>query len=346
MSTKALREEKKRQAARLRMQKHRDGLRNETKQLREEVRVLEARLELLKATPNGRKRPASVSKCANQVLMDRLAQLRSKTTKWNTLAHRLYAWVELQQPKEGLRHKMPWMESALLVDLESRRYGYQWLSEKAFHTAQNAFPPDVFGNSVEDMINVTAHLGEDDHGISWEAVEGHSQYTVATNYVNVAQALWDTLLQSSPMHTSRVVEEVDQHRLLYVCHELNIGDLKQLYIAARFEDNGRIIITQTTIATDDRFPIRNGECRSHGFGWTIVEPITATTTRLRRSFLHTPPTSSHGVLTLDEMARLNHIDNYQALTRGAIIAQLQAMIEESFVAQRAHIRRLCGVIQS
>ncbi|KAH9119393.1 hypothetical protein LEN26_011687 [Aphanomyces euteiches] len=194
------------------------------------------------------------------------------------------------------------MDSTLLGNEECRKYGYQWLCEKALYMALAAHPYSPFGGRIDDDLIVSMQLGEDHTGTKIEAAQGHSQFTVFGNYSDVAQACWDTLLQEL---SSTVIDKIHDD-LVYFYIEYGPMKTKLLRLAGMFRLKNRIVITQTTIAYDERYPMKEQESRLHGFGWTILDEIGEGITLWRQSNLFYTPVNQSRPLVLEEIGDFVH----------------------------------------
>ncbi|CAK4695119.1 unnamed protein product [Aphanomyces euteiches] len=84
----------------------------------------------------------------------------------------------------------------------------------------------------------------------------------------VADVIWNLNVRSSPQHAVQAIDMVHDH-LLYISMDYGPLKYKFLQLAAMFELDGRIVITNSTIAFDERFPMVDGESRIHGYAWYV-----------------------------------------------------------------------------
>ncbi|CAK4079302.1 unnamed protein product [Aphanomyces euteiches] len=330
--------ESRRHAARLRMQKHRANVRGEAVQLREEVQFLQTKLDLIMALPRGRKRGLNAYALATSVLLNSHENLKRKVDNHTKLTQLLAWWVASLDPHHGLslEPRTPWIESSLLAEPQSRQYGYQWLSEKAYNVAMVTCPRKHFGTSIEDAVRVTARLGEDDFGVSIEMLEAHSQLTVFVDYKVAALAFWASQLKSNQIMTAEIIAEVNKY-LVYFCQHNHASGTRQYYVMALFEDKDRIVVTQTMVAKDECFPMADGECRFQGFGGIIFDRLADNMTLYRRSMQYVP-VNNQGSLSVEDMGRLFHRQVRGVRYRLALIEQLSSMMEVILQSQSNHIR--------
>ncbi|CAK4477981.1 unnamed protein product, partial [Aphanomyces euteiches] len=142
------------------------------------------------------------------------------------------------------------------------------------------------------------------NGTCIRAIEYHLQFTIFANFENVAKTWWFDLLEASPLVVSTVLDAIGEH-IIYVSQEHSSLKYTRLCLAGIVmdEEKDRITITQTGIATDDRFPFQDGESRSNGFQWVVFQHVTDNLTLVRWSLLNFCPVNAKGPLSLSEMAR-------------------------------------------
>ncbi|KAG9411011.1 hypothetical protein AC1031_016665 [Aphanomyces cochlioides] len=193
-------------------------------------------------------------------------EMRKRVEELHEVVAILTKWTFSFKPHEELKPKPSMMETTLLGHEECRNYGHMWLCEKSLRMALSAHPFEQFKGRVEDDIVSWPHIGEDTNGTSLEALQLHSQYTVMGDYEAVADVVWKAYVRSSPQTNIEVVDFVHTE-LIYCCGKYGPLRPSFLNLTALFRLKHRIVITITTIAYDERFPLRDGESRPHGFGW-------------------------------------------------------------------------------
>ncbi|CAK4248225.1 unnamed protein product [Aphanomyces euteiches] len=153
------------------------------------------------------------------------------------------------------------------------------------------------------------------------------------NAENVAQVLWRSYFQSSPPLSVQTIDLV-RDGLLYF--SIEYGPLKstQLNLAGWFDVDDRIIVTYSTIAYDERFPIGDGECRIHGFGWMILDKVDERVTRCQQSRLIYTPVNKDRPLTLEEIGRVVNYELRPGENRDNIIDKFQGMVEDGYEMHR------------
>ncbi|CAK4694529.1 unnamed protein product [Aphanomyces euteiches] len=209
----------------------------------------------------------------------------------------------------------------------------KWLSEKVFNMALVATPDKPSPFDMQDRMMTTIHLGEDAAGTSLDAIQLRSHFTVHGNYRDVAQVLWRSYFQSSPPLSVQTIDLV-RDGLLYF--SIEYGPLKstQLNLAGWFDVDDRIIVTYSTIAYDERFPIGDGECRIHGFGWMILDKVDERVTRCQQSRLIYTPVNKDRPLTLEEIGRVVNYELRPGENRDNIIDKFQGMVEDGYEMHR------------
>ncbi|CAK4398741.1 unnamed protein product [Aphanomyces euteiches] len=163
-----------------------------------------------------------------------------------------------------------------------------------------------------------------------EECRKHSQFTVFGNYSDVAQACWDTLLQEL---SSTVIDKIHDD-LVYFYIEYGPMKTKLLRLAGMFRLKNRIVITQTTIAYDERYPMKEQESRLHGFGWTILDEIGEGITLWRQSNLFYTPVNQSRPLVLEEIGDFVHYQLQEGEPRETVIIKYHTMVENGYILQR------------
>ncbi|KAH9097378.1 hypothetical protein LEN26_017054 [Aphanomyces euteiches] len=245
----------------------------------------------------------------------------------------LSRWVFAHYPHEGLQPKPTMMETTLLGHDECRQFGHLWLCQKGLNMALTAHPYEPFLGKVDDNIISWPHMGEDDTGSAVEAVQFHSQYSVMGDYRDVAAVLWDTYHTSSPDHIITIVDKVNDD-CVYSCVEYGPVRSKILHLAGIFRLKHRIIVTITVIAYDERFPMKYGETRIHGFGWMILDEMGDKVTLCRQSHLQYAPVNKDRRLTLEELGQMLHYRPELREPRENVVVKFQEMVENGYTLQR------------
>ncbi|KAH9153837.1 hypothetical protein AeRB84_003970 [Aphanomyces euteiches] len=245
----------------------------------------------------------------------------------------LAKWVFAHNPHEGVQPKPTMMETTLLGHDRCRSFGQQWLCEKALRMALTAHPYEPFKGKVEDSIVSWPHLSEDDTGTSLEAVQFHSQYSVMGDYRDVADVFWDLYVKPKPQFTVEMIDKLHDEMLYF---SVEYGPLKSrfLNLACLTRLKHRIVVTLTTIAFDERFPMNDDESRIHGVGWMILDEMGEGVTLCRQSCLQYTPVKKSGPLTLEEIGQLVHYEPKDGEPREIVIGKYQEMTEVGFTMQR------------
>ncbi|KAH9076565.1 hypothetical protein Ae201684P_010506 [Aphanomyces euteiches] len=170
-------------------------------------------------------------------------------------------------------------------------------------------------------------------------MELRTQYTVMGNTRAVADVIWNPNVRSSPQHAVQAIDMVHDH-LLYISMDYGPLKYKFLQLAAMFELDGRIVITNSTIAFDERFPMVDGESRVHGYAWTVLDPLEDGRTLCRKSIWQYTPVNKHGPLTLEEIGILVQDELRSQEPRENIITKFQDVIEDGNIMQREQFHQL------
>ncbi|CAK4623018.1 hypothetical protein LEN26_011686 [Aphanomyces euteiches] len=316
-----------------RMRKHRLARRNEMETLRRKVVTLGKKLEKLQTDPN-RPLAASPYAMATQVLMKNHDALRKETQEAYRIVRRLHPWVVSQVV--ATETSQAYIHATLVSEAVTRRYSLAWISERVLNTALAAVHRADIAPWEDDYVHVRVRGSSDDRR-SLEAIDVQSKFVVFANMETVVAAYWNMFSTSSPMHTSTVIEAVDDD-LMYIAQVYHVSKSKQFYIARRFHYDDRVIITQTAVPMDEKFPMTQDECRASGFGWVVFEPVSDSVTLCRRISHFTAPRSMEGPVSLPEMAGML----YQPQTSPqSMITRCQQVFESVLVDQRNYIRRAC-----
>ncbi|CAK5215513.1 unnamed protein product [Aphanomyces euteiches] len=268
---------------------------------------------------------------ANRHRMRTGKELKKRLEELYEVTKILSNWVFAHYPHEGLQPKPTMMETTLLGHDECRSFGQKWLCEKALNMALSSHPLPALLGRVDDNIVSWPHLGEDETGTSLEAFQLHSQFSVMGDFNDVA--IWGTYVNSTPQINIEIVDKI-QDELVYFT--VSYGPLKSkvLNLAGVFRLKHRIVITFTAIAYDERFPMIDGDARTHGFGWTILDEMGEGVTLCRQSQLLYTPVSKHRRLNLEQIGDLVHCQLRPGEPRENIIAKYQNMMETGNAMQR------------
>ncbi|KAH9111981.1 hypothetical protein AeMF1_013601 [Aphanomyces euteiches] len=275
----------------------------ETRELQREFNYLRERLSSLVKRNDDVQEGNNPFALVAQVLKEYQSPLMEHEKSRNKLAQMLFFHVNgivtrVQDPQP----KATWMDSSLTGNLNSRPDGYAWLSQKAYHMSEAAFPPTL-AISPDDMIQVKANLGEDDGGhVAIDALEAVSQLTVYANFKDVAREFWASQIQSNNFSTCEVVDQVNENLMYYSQRNHSTGT-KQFYVMGIFEDGNRIVVTQTMVAKDECYPLQERESRFQGVGWIVLERMEENLTAYRR-LMHYIPVNVNGALSVEEIGQL------------------------------------------
>ncbi|KAF0726845.1 hypothetical protein Ae201684_014988 [Aphanomyces euteiches] len=311
-------EDRRREGARMRKQEQRERERLEKERLLKLISKMEKKIDTLLASRY----------VAPMVLLNRLphevkaavVQNRELTRHGNRLSSRLEElakvisilsmWVFLQAPHEP---KPTMMESTLLGNEECRNTPVLavWRPNRRRFDCLDAPWRRPYRNKDRSCPR-------------------HSQFTVFGNYSDVAQACWDTLLQEL---SSTVIDKIHDD-LVYFYIEYGPMKTKLLRLAGMFRLKNRIVITQTTIAYDERYPMKEQESRLHGFGWTILDEIGEGITLWRQSNLFYTPVNQSRPLVLEEIGDFVHYQLQEGEPRETVIIKYHTMVENGYILQR------------
>ncbi|KAF0693157.1 Aste57867_15837 [Aphanomyces stellatus] len=344
--------EDKKQAEHRRQHKYRTAKKMEHQKLKSALRDLQEKIECLKATPRPQRQAAlrrhqqqqNPYTMATQVLLKYNQSLRDQVESKRKLAELLYTWVASHHPEPSLlTARTSFMQATLSSNPLVRRHGLQWLNEKVYHAALEAFPRHPLGQRVDDAIVFNMHTCEDACGPTVAATEAHTQYTFFAPPKLVASVIWGSWLQNQMVQTNvawstQVLEHVDEHLVYY--RGVNYGTgASTLAVVGMFEGtDGRVVITYCSVTDDESFPMQDGETWTHGFGWTILENVAESVTLARHSFLTLAPVSTKGVAPLEDIGKLYLQDRHAQVTnRDAYVARLRHETESMYSKSYAEL---------
>ncbi|KAF0695916.1 Aste57867_13291 [Aphanomyces stellatus] len=273
------------------------------------------------------------------------ANLRAEATRHGALADVMATWVASQRPIQALLPRSSWIESTLLADPVARRQGFQWLSDRVFHTAvaaaptRPARPPALLTDpSLEHpLMSFDMHVCDDDNGpMTIAAFENQLHMLLFANFRHAADVTWAGYMHNdyngvSVIPSSPLRERIHDH-LGYFCGMYDSTGLQSCRIMAKYEADDRIVITFCMVAKDELLPIVHGTFRTHGFGWISFERVTDGITALHHGFYHlTPLTATQGRAALDDVASIYGLPREdQGATPEVCLARLRATTEQHF----------------
>ncbi|KAF0719812.1 Aste57867_779 [Aphanomyces stellatus] len=352
----------KKQQENIRLRKYQDAKKVERAQLLAAVASLQEELACTKAAgPSQRRRKTTRGNpytVAAQVLLKYNQSLKDQVATQAKLVHVLSAWVASHNPSQGLATQPAWTESTLLADPVARRQGLEWLSQKVYHAATQAFPLHPCRDAFQDAIAVRMHQDESDVHIA--AFEISVQYhTVFATLSHVARSMW-TFMTGTSFATSKTVACDDVERahdgLLYSYAKNDRAGTSIRRIMAMYEEDDRVVLTACKVAEDERFPLPPCEIRNHGFGWLVLfcgiyclfsmlteylfssvmmvlQRVTDSITLVRATDMQFAPLTVHGKATLEDIGRLYGRpmppDGIQH--REAFIEQVGGVAEQVFI---------------
>ncbi|RQM24583.1 hypothetical protein B5M09_007800 [Aphanomyces astaci] len=299
----------------------------------------------------------------DQQLALHTSQLRGDAEAKYRLACCLRDWVASQTPTPGLTPQMSWIYSTLCADPAARQLGFQWLSDRLYHTSHSVIPQHPLGGQGGDAMQLTVHTNADENPVTIVAMEFHFQFhTVFASFANVVSAILAFSNQGgfvvSDVIPCQVVEAVsDTLQYVYGANRRSGVTMRRVTNLFHNHDRTRAVQTYAKVADDECFPLQHGEIRTHGFGWfdldrscnsghwivrshtdcsgrTVAERVAGSITKVRGSVLHYAPITNEGVVSLECMGSLFGINHHQFSRREDLIAQVrtqaQAMYEDAY----------------
>ncbi|RHY60245.1 hypothetical protein DYB34_001477 [Aphanomyces astaci] len=266
----------------------------------------------------------------DQQLALHTSQLRGDAEAKYRLACCLRDWVASQTPTPGLTPQMSWIYSTLCADPAARQLGFQWLSDRLYHTSHSVIPQHPLGGQGGDAMQLTVHTNADENPVTIVAMEFHFQFhTVFASFANVVSAILAFSNQGgfvvSDVIPCQVVEAVsDTLQYVYGANRRSGVTMRRVTNLFHNHDRTRAVQTYAKVADDECFPLQHGEIRTHGFGWfdldrscnsghwivrshtdcsgrTVAERVAGSITKVRGSVLHYAPITNEGVVSLECM---------------------------------------------
>ncbi|KAF0692823.1 Aste57867_16135 [Aphanomyces stellatus] len=310
-----------RRAESLRLRKYRAQKKVELNELEKELWYLQGKLAQLQAARRGHT-PHTATPTEHKALHDAVE-------KQTRLIRILSVWVASQTPEPSL--VAPTAHATLLDDPSARLQGYYWLSNRVYHTATTAFPSHPFGSRVDDSFQFQMHVADaDGDGPIVTGMETHVQHTFFTSLDCVKTLLWSceehNRVQTYVVSSSESVDHVSHH-LVYYGGVYQSTNTRVRRLVCLFEDTDRVVFTYVLVAHDERFPMAEGEVRTHGFSWTIAESVTDHITLVRHSTMHFAPVTRHGVASLQDIGRLYGQSADGARYRQAYVERIRSVAE-------------------
>ncbi|KAF0695914.1 Aste57867_13289 [Aphanomyces stellatus] len=288
-----------------RLRKYRAFKKAELKQLRAEASALVHRMTWLRADRRQRNVDA-ISLADHEALAQLLSEnktLRGQIERQSMLLRLL--WAQAQWHMHEMLPPPTLSGSILVAHPEARRQGLAWLSERVYHTAMG-FCPREFDPSMEDRYTFQMHTGVDEVGqLIFTGTEIHGQHTYFCHFKAMADVVWNAE-KSIPRPDAPTFTSLEEwthgpdNMMDYYHGSYGTGDDVRI-LERRYNHSSRVVITYTFVATDECFPNMEGRLQINGYGWTIIDCITDSITRVRHSTMHFPPITTHGVATVSEM---------------------------------------------
>ncbi|KAF0696321.1 Aste57867_12918 [Aphanomyces stellatus] len=322
---------------RLRKRKYRDERRAKIKCLEQELLRLQTELAQVQAHPTTRKARISPFALAAQVLQKHNQALQTHVQDQRHLVKLMAAWVASQVPTAGIPSAASWLHSTLVADPVTRRHGFEWLSERAYHMGlqqQASAGHPIFGG-VHDGVRFNMHTSNSDDGLTIAGMETNLQFTFFAPFQRCAHMLWgmlkDNWLVGTPVISSHQDAERVDDRLVYFSGANERLGTSMRRILGMFKDSHRVVITYVMIADDERFPLKDGEIRSHGYGWTIFEHVDDDITLMRHSHVQFTPKTTNGVANLEEIGRMFGRSGVGSQYPEAYIEHIRSSAEATYV---------------
>ncbi|KAF0692472.1 Aste57867_16463 [Aphanomyces stellatus] len=268
-------------------------------------------------------------------------KLRDHVRRHGTLLRALHQWVSVLQPPialpDNINH-MPWLQTTLLADPVARHVGYEWLTDRVYHSiARTGGAVDGGGflatSSIDDVAQVDVVLDD----AKWDILGlfSRQQRTVLAPFQVAADSLWAD--QGRQLHAKCLVS-VTQAVELDGCldytrtHNRHLGT-SFCTLARRYNLHDRVVMVYVFLREDECVPLQGGEIRPHGFGFNVFHHITDHVTLLRSSMHHFTPVTPDGPLLFDQTAALFGIDAASSDNRNTTIVRIEQEATRHFDAR-------------
>ncbi|KAF0692471.1 Aste57867_16462 [Aphanomyces stellatus] len=265
--------------------------------------------------------------------IDEQRKLQSVVQRQTKLVQLLHAWVS-QSLAHPLGDGTCWRLSTLMADPVARQYGYEWLTDRVFHSAMRTQATDavVIGQDVADRCCLRVHT---DDACEILGLESRSQHTLLAESTDVVDSLWTEshMLVSIPGLKLKVTA-VRDHSLVYVrLHNTRLGT-SCCKLIRRYDlpaSQGAVFVT-VYIRDDESFPLEATERRPHGYGWAIVHNIAPGVALVRTSALQYAPVTTQGsVVSINETAAMFGAIAH-ATSRETTLARIENNALDAFAA--------------
>ncbi|KAF0692470.1 Aste57867_16461 [Aphanomyces stellatus] len=328
---------------RLRKQEYRAEKRRERKLLEAQIYYLEDQIKhnipgparavkeaLLTPTSRGPRELARISLYERTTAEDERRRLQSLVQRRAKLARLLHAWV-VQSVANPLGEKGAWCEGTLMADPAARQYGFEWLTDRVYHSAMRSQATDAadFDGNVADKCLLHVHTGQN---LEVLAVENHCQLTLLVETAVATELLWtdSNVLKSIP-GLELMDKNVHDRQIVFLrIHNTHYG-VSCCKIIRRYDlpANQGTVFVYVYIRDDERYPLHESERRLHGYGWSIMHNIAPGVTLVRSSSLLYAPATAHGAMdSIPETAKM-----YGATAHATSNETTLARIEHNALAQ-------------
>ncbi|KAF0696316.1 Aste57867_12913 [Aphanomyces stellatus] len=306
--------------------------RKQAKHLRHEILFLEDHLQqLLHAKVATQKH--SVHNQWNNVSLTQNRSLRAHVRYHDAIVLVLQAWVasSLQRSIDGTT---TWLDSTLLADPVARQYGYQWLTDRVFHTAEM---DGHQSSTVDDAMDLRVVVDDDD--VDSVGIYATFQCTLFAPLDQIAAFFWQN--QSSmldrrfPDHLTHT-RSCNDDLLVYAHTYAGQSNTNMCTLARRYNLPGRVILVNVFVRDDECVPLSGQDIRPHGIGYRILQQIADDVTLMRCGVQQCTPVTVDGRIPFERTAARFGVP--PSTPRQVALAQIEAKGLEFFSGQETAVR--------
>ncbi|KAF0692461.1 Aste57867_16452 [Aphanomyces stellatus] len=230
------------------------------------------------------------------------ATLREQVRRHRHLLRMLRHWATaVPDVPTGLGENNPWINSTLLADPTARQYGFQWLTDRVFHSTLAALS---FVGTVDDVSRVDVHTDDSSGQMEIMGIESHFQRTYFADYKQVADINWDEMPLRSESNPNIVQTIVRAGCINYVHMYYKVTNQNVCVLVRRYNLPNRVVIVRTFLRDDECIPLQGPDMRPYGYGWAVFENIADGVTLYRSRLMQHAPVTRDGVITFDQTAAI------------------------------------------
>ncbi|KAF0684438.1 Aste57867_23579 [Aphanomyces stellatus] len=255
------------------------------------------------------------------------------------MANLLSLWVSHQALHGGMpsQARETWQSSYLMLgDITIRKTACEWICQQMLHNASSAMSEVTFPYALDDQVAV--HVPEmTDTGVH---VNVTTQFVLPFSLAEVTEAAWiaeetfvTTILKVFDSNTC-----IAGDRMAYVRQDLLLGKdesqrIRMNVLSAMFPGQDTATFVLRTIVHDDAHPTDKKMWTMDTRMWLVLDAIGPHTTRIRNYFTMSPPMTKRGVVSTEEFARYQDL-NEGGMDQRSLLRKMKERSYEQHVRQR------------